>query len=88
MKKKAGVKAKSVKQENKIKGIIATHLKTPAEKLKNTDTIESLGGDSLDFVELILAIEEEFQFLIPAEDADKFTNIGELINHVKENLKR
>ena len=81
------MRVKLAKIEEKIKEIVADYLHKPAKSLKSTDTMETLGGDSLDFVEIILAIEEEFQFLIPAEDADQFKNLGDLINYVKANKK-
>ena len=74
------------KIEKKIKDIIAHYFQISADKIKTTDTIASLGGDSLELVEIVLEIESEFAFLISDEEAYKFKNIGDLIKHVKENL--
>lgn len=71
--------------ENNIKNIVAFYVGTPANKINLSDSIESLGGDSLDFVEIVLEIEDKLAVLIPSEDADKFKNIGELIKYVKKN---
>jgi acyl carrier protein len=71
--------------ESSIKEIISFYVGAPLKDISLTDSIESLGGDSLDFVEIVLEIEDKFAVLIPAEDADKFKNIGELIRYVKKN---
>lgn len=46
--------------------------------------VEDLGADSLDQVELILALEEEFGIEIPDEDAEKITKVGQVIDYVSE----
>ncbi|MCF7935970.1 MAG: acyl carrier protein [Synergistales bacterium] len=48
--------------------------------------VEDLGADSLDIVELIMGIEEEFDIEIPDEDAEKLTNVGEALEYVKGKL--
>ena len=48
--------------------------------------VEDLGADSLDIVELIMGIEEEFDIEIPDEDAEKLTTVGEAMNYVKAKL--
>ena len=45
--------------------------------------VEDLGADSLDIVELIMGIEEEFDIEIPDEDAEKLTNVGEAMDYIK-----
>jgi acyl carrier protein len=49
--------------------------------------IEDLGADSLDFVELIITLEEEYDFEIPDEDADKIRTFGGLVAYIKRRLK-
>jgi acyl carrier protein len=71
--------------ESSIKEIISFYVNAPLKDISLTASIESLGGDSLDFVEIVLEIEDKFAVLIPAEEADKFKNIGELIRYVKKN---
>ncbi|MPM99908.1 Acyl carrier protein [bioreactor metagenome] len=48
--------------------------------------VEDLGADSLDIVELIMGIEEEFDIEIPDEDAEKLTTVGEAMEYVKTKL--
>ena len=48
--------------------------------------VEDLGADSLDIVELIMGIEEEFDIEIPDEDAEKLTTVGEAINYAASKL--
>ena len=48
--------------------------------------MEDLGADSLDIVELIMGIEEEFDIEIPDEDAEKLTTVGEAINYAASKL--
>ncbi len=48
--------------------------------------IDDLGADSLDVVELVMALEEEFDLNIPDEDAEKLTNVGEAMDYIKGKL--
>ena len=79
--------AKSV--EDKVKEIIIEQLGveeddvTPAAKF-----IEDLGADSLDNVELVMALEEEFECEIPDEEAEKITNVQQAIDYVKGHVKQ
>ena len=52
----------------------------------DTSLIEDLGADSLDLVELIMAMEEEFNFELPEEDAEKISTVGEAIEYIKANV--
>ena len=78
--------AKSV--EDKVKEIIIEQLGveeddvTPAAKF-----IEDLGADSLDTVELVMALEEHFDIQIPDEDAHEITTVGQAINYVNRRLQ-
>ena len=49
--------------------------------------IDDLGADSLDMVELIMAMEEEYNFELPEEDAEKLSTVGEAIEYIKANLE-
>ena len=49
--------------------------------------IDDLGADSLDIVELIMAIEEEFDIEIPDSDAEKVVTVGDVVDYIKENVK-
>ena len=69
--------------EDKIKGIIAEQLGVkPEEVTPEASFIDDLGADSLDTVELIMALEEEFGIEIPDEDAEKMRTVGDAIRYV------
>ena len=71
--------------EEKIKSIIAEQLGVKAEEVTpQASFIDDLGADSLDTVELIMALEEEFGVEIPDEDAEKMTTVGEAIKYIEE----
>lgn len=71
--------------EDKVKEIIVEQLGVNAEQVTpEASFIEDLGADSLDTVELVMAFEEEFGAEIPDEDAEKLTNVGAVINYLKE----
>lgn len=66
----------------KIKRLLAEHLGAKEEELTlEARLIEDLGADSLDIVEIVMALEEEFEFDISDEDAEKFTTVQDLVNH-------
>jgi len=67
----------------KIKSIIAEQLGVkPEEVTDNAKFVEDLGADSLDQVELIMALEEEFGADIPDEDAEKMTTVGKAVEYI------
>ena len=69
--------------EQKVKDIIVEQLSVNAEQVTpEAKFIEDLGADSLDIVELIMAMEEEFQTEIPDEEAEKIRTVGDAINYV------
>jgi acyl carrier protein len=69
----------------KIKSIIAEQLGVKAEEVTpQASFIDDLGADSLDTVELIMALEEEFNVEIPDEDAEKMTTVGDAIRYIEE----
>jgi acyl carrier protein len=70
--------------EAKVKAIIADQLGVPVEEVKpESRFIEDLGADSLDIVELIMAMEEEFETEIPDEEAEKILTVSDTIEYVK-----
>ncbi len=70
---------------DKVKGIIAEQLSVDeADITMESSFIEDLGADSLDIVELVMALEEEFDLVIPDEDAEKIRTVGEIIKYIKE----
>lgn len=70
---------------DKVKGIIAEQLSVDEADINmESSFIEDLGADSLDIVELVMALEEEFDLVIPDEDAEKIRTVGEIIKYIKE----
>ncbi|MCP4499701.1 MAG: acyl carrier protein [Deltaproteobacteria bacterium] len=70
--------------EARVKEIIADQLGLSEEEIKpEAKFIEDLGADSLDIVELIMAMEEAFETEIPDEEAEKIATVGDAINYVK-----
>jgi acyl carrier protein len=75
----------SMAVEERIKSIIAEQLGVkPEEVTPEASFIDDLGADSLDTVELIMALEEEFGVEIPDEDAEKMTCVGDAIKYINE----
>ena len=74
--------------ETKVKGIIAEQLGVSEEEIKATSSfIEDLGADSLDIVELVMAMEEEFEVEIPDEEAEHIKTVQDAINFINEHKK-
>lgn len=73
--------------EERVKKIVAEQLGVKEEEVKNEASfVEDLGADSLDTVELVMALEEEFETEIPDEEAEKITTVQLAINYITENL--
>jgi len=69
--------------EERVKTIICDQLAVEAEKVTPTAFfIEDLGADSLDIVELIMTMEEEFDLDIPDEEAEKMKTVGDVIKYL------
>lgn len=70
---------------DKIKEIIVEQLGVDADSVaSNTHLMKDLEADSLDAVEIIMAIEDEFDIEVPDEDAEKFQIIGDIVKYVEE----
>jgi acyl carrier protein len=73
---------------DKVKGIVAEQLGVKIEEVKEeAKFIDDLGADSLDTVELVMALEEEFGAEIPDEDAEKLTTVGDAIKYIEEKVQ-
>ena len=69
---------------DRVKQIIVEQLGVDAaEVTPNAHFVNDLGADSLDTVELVMALEEEFDMEIPDEDAEKIKTVGDAINYIK-----
>ena len=72
----------------KIKNIIVEQLQVSETAItEDASFIDDLGADSLDLVELIMALEEEFGIEIQDADAEKVVTVGDVVNYIKENVK-
>ena len=72
--------------EERVKKIVCEQLGVKEEEVKNESSfVEDLGADSLDTVELVMALEEEFETEIPDEDAEKLTTVQESIDYIISN---
>ncbi|GFN23970.1 acyl carrier protein [Moorellaceae bacterium AZ2] len=72
---------------NKVRSIVAEQLGVEEEEISMDTSFEDLNADSLDIVELIMALEEEFDIEIPDEDAEKLTTIRAAVEYIKEHTK-
>ncbi|MCM8766098.1 MAG: acyl carrier protein [Candidatus Omnitrophica bacterium] len=69
----------------KVKSIVAEQLGIKKEEIKDSSSfIDDLGADSLDTVELVMALEEEFGIEISDEDAEKIRTVGDAIKYIEE----
>ena len=74
---------------NKVKDIIVEQLGVnPDEITPEASFIDDLGADSLDTVELVMALEEGFEIEVPDEDAEKLTTVGGAIDYIQKNVKK
>jgi acyl carrier protein len=70
--------------EDKVKEIIVDQLGVDADEVTpEASFIDDLGADSLDTVELVMALEEEFNMEIPDEDAEKIKTVGDAVEYIK-----
>ena len=71
---------------DKVKEIIVEQLGVAEDAVtQESSFIDDLGADSLDIVELIMALEEEFDIEIPDSDAEKVVTVGDVVDYIKEN---
>ena len=74
--------------EERVKNIIVEQLNVEADQV-TTDAsfVDDLGADSLDIVELVMTMEEEFDLEIPDEDAEKIKSVGDVVKYVQARSK-
>ena len=74
--------------EQRVKKIVAEQLGKDEAEIKNESSfVDDLGADSLDTVELVMALEDEFEMEIPDEQAEKITTVQQAIDYVTSNKK-
>ncbi|MBI2870353.1 MAG: acyl carrier protein [Candidatus Omnitrophica bacterium] len=75
--------------EDKVKAIIVEQLGVKSEEINpQSSFVDDLGADSLDTVELVMALEEEFGIEIPDEDAERITTVGDAIKYIEEKASK
>ena len=77
----------SESSEEKVKGIIVEQLGVNADQVKReAKVVEDLGADSLDAVELVMAVEEEFGVEVPDDQAENLTTVGAIVDYVDKGI--
>ena len=72
---------------DKVKGVIVEQLNVEEDDVnEDASFVDDLGADSLDIVELVMALEEEFGVSIPDESAEKIKMVGDAVDFIAENL--
>ena len=74
--------------EEQVKKIVAEQLGVKEDIVNDASFVDDLGADSLDTVELVMALEEEFECEIPDEDAEKITTVQLAIDYIEANLNK
>ena len=75
--------------EQQVKAIVAEQLGVKEEEVTSEASfVDDLGADSLDTVELVMALEEEFETEIPDEDAEKITTVQQAIDYITERRRQ
>lgn len=75
--------------EERVKKIVVEQLGVEESQVtKEASFVDDLGADSLDTVELVMALEEEFKLEIPDEDAEKISTVGQAIEYIEKNLPK
>lgn len=70
----------------KVKKILSEQFSVDENTItENTNIAEDLGADSLDVVDILMSIEDEFEVEVPDEEIDKIRTVGELVNYIKRN---
>ena len=74
--------------QTQVTGLISKSLKIPQDSIKmESSFIDDLGADSLDIVELVMALEDEFQIEIPDKDAESIKTVQDALTYIQTNQK-
>lgn len=72
---------------DRVVKIVCDQMDKTADQIKpETDFVQDLGADSLDTVELVMCLEEEFEVTIPDEDADKIRTVGAAVSYIESKI--
>ncbi|MFQ6033097.1 MAG: acyl carrier protein [Candidatus Zixiibacteriota bacterium] len=75
--------------EERVKKIVVEQLGVEEGQVtKEASFVDDLGADSLDTVELVMALEEEFKLEIPDEEAEKISTVGQAVEYIEKNLPK
>ena len=75
--------------EERVKKIVVEQLGVEESQVtKEASFVDDLGADSLDTVELVMALEEEFKLEIPDEEAEKISTVGQAVGYIEKNLPK
>lgn len=72
--------------ESKVKGIISEQLEVSVDKLSPETTFEDIDADSLDIVELVMALEEEFDMEISDQEIENIKSVGDIIKYIESKV--
>jgi acyl carrier protein len=79
----------SMSVEERVKKIVVEELGVEEGQVtKEASFVDDLGADSLDMVELVMALEEEFKLEIPEEEAEKISTVGQAVEYIEKNLPK
>ncbi len=71
----------------RVRSIISNHLNLDAQAIKLETTFQELEADSLDVVEIVMSLEDEFDLEIPDEQAENIASVGQIVEYIKGALK-
>lgn len=75
--------------EERVIEIVCENLAVSKEQVnRNTSFIDDIGADSLDIVELVMELEEEFEITIPDDQAEKIKTVGEAIDYIQKEIEK
>jgi len=78
-----------VSVEERVIEIVSEQMGVPKEQItRETSFVNDLGADSLDTVELVMELEEEFDITIPDEKAEEIQTVGQAIDYIDEHIKK
>lgn len=75
--------------EDRVKKIISEKMDVPEDKISTqTSFVNDLGADSLDTVELVMQLEDEFDIKIPEDDAERIQTVGQAVEYISNELQK